>query len=103
MLAQFVTILSTALLSSLLTLALAYWWIDRHLKRRLERRWSQLQEELGAELQERVRRGVVEGVASIPSAEVLKGTGQALSATAGDLVRSGLDAFLGGRTGDRDE
>ena len=103
MLVQFVTILSTAVLSSLLTLALVYWWIDRHLKRRLERRWSEMQEELGAELQERVRRGVVEGVASIPSAEVLKGTGQALSVSAGELVRSGLDAFLGSRSSDGDD
>jgi hypothetical protein len=89
MLVQLFTILSTAVLSSLLTLALAYWWIDRLLRRRLERRMDELQEELGAALQERVRRGVVEGVASIPSTAVLKGTGQTLTATAGDLLRGG--------------
>ena len=103
MLVQLFTILSTAVLSSLLTLALAYWWIDRHLRRRLERRMDELQEELGAALQERVRRGVVEGVASIPSTAVLKGTGQTLTATAGDLVRGGLSSFLGTSADDPDD
>ena len=103
MLIELITILSTAVLSSLLTLGLAYWWIDRHLRRRIERRFDELQEELGAALQERVRKGVVEGVASIPSTEVLKGTGQTLTATAGDLVRSGLSTFLGTDSGDTDD
>ena len=103
MLVQLITILSTAVLSSLLTLVLAYWWLDRHLRQRLEHRMEELQEELGVALQERVRRGVVEGVASIPSTEVLKGTGQTLTATAGDLVRSGLSTFLGTGSDDSDE
>jgi len=94
MLLQFFTVLLTAVLSSVLTLALAYWFVDRRLKRRLEQRMTELQEEFGTMIQERVRRGVVEGVASIPSAEVLKGTGQTLSATAADLVRNSLDTLL---------
>jgi len=100
MLVQLITILSTAVLSSVLTLALAYWFVEKHLKRRFELRLKELQEELGSALQERVKQGVVEGVASIPSTEVLKGTGQALSATAGDLVRSGLETLLGSGSGD---
>ena len=100
MLFELFSILLTALLSSVLTLALAYWLVERHLKRRLDLRLKELQEEFGAALQERVRRGVVEGVASIPSTEVLRGTGQTLSAVAGDLVRSGLDSLLGGGSGD---
>jgi len=103
MLLQFFTILLTAVLSSVLTLALAYWIVNRRLKRRLEQRWNELQEEFGTMIQERVRRGVVEGVASIPSTEVLKGTSQALTATAGDLVKSGLDTLLGGGSGDSND
>ena len=103
MLLDLLSILATALLSSILTLALAYWLIERHLRRRFERRLAVLREELGAEVQERVRRGIVEGVASLPSAEVLKGTGQTLTATAGGLVKSGLDTLLGARSQDTDD
>ena len=103
MLLHLFTILLTAGLSSVLTLALAYWLVEKHLKRRLELQMKELQEELGSALQERVRQGVVEGVASIPSTEVLKGTSQALTATAGDLVKSGLDTLLGGGSGDSND
>jgi hypothetical protein len=103
MLLELVTILSTAVLSSVLTLALAYWLIETHLKRRVELRVKELQEELGSIIQERVRRGVVEGVASIPSTEVLKGTGQTLSATAADLVRNSLDSLLRGGSNDSED
>lgn len=103
MLVQLFTILSTAVLSSVLTLALAYWLVVKYFRRRLELRLDELQEELGSALQERVKQGVVEGVASIPSTEVLKDTGQTLSATAGDLVRSGLDTLLGSGPGEADD
>jgi hypothetical protein len=103
MLLQLLTILSTAVLSSLLTLALAYWYFDRRLKRRLDQRLSELQEEFGSVIQERVRRGVLEGVASIPSAEVLKDTGQTLSTAAGDLVRSSLGTLLRGSSADPED
>ena len=103
MLLQLLTILSTAVLSSLLTLALAYWYFDRRLKRRLDQRLTELQEEFGSVIQERVRRGVLEGVASIPSAEVLKDTGQTLSAAAGDLVRNSIGTLLGGSSADPED
>lgn len=103
MLVQLLTILLTAVLSSLLTLGLAYWYFDRRLKRRLDQRLTELQEEFGSVIQERVRRGVLEGVASIPSAEVLKDTGQTLSTAAGDLVRNGLGTLLGGSSADPED
>ena len=103
MLLQLLTILSTAVLSSLLTLVLAYWYFDRRLKRRLDQRLTELQEEFGSVIQERVRRGVLEGVASIPSAEVLKDTGQTLSAAAGDLVRNSLGTLLRGSSADPED
>ena len=103
MLLQLLTILSTAVLSSLLTLALAYWYFDRRLKRRLDQRLTELQEEFGSVIQERVRRGVLEGVASIPSTEVLKDTGQTLSGAAGDLVRNSLGTLLRGSSADPED
>ena len=45
----------------------------------------------------------MEGVASLPSTEVLRGTGQTLTSTAGDLVKSGLDTLLGGRGEDPED
>ena len=80
-----VAILLTALLSSVFTLGLALLIFHRYLKRRLESEIDRLSREWGETIQERVRRGVVEGVKSIPSAE-----------TAIGLVRSGLDTLIGG-------
>jgi hypothetical protein len=103
MLLQLLVILLTALLSSVLTLLLAYWLFQKRLRRRLELRLKELQEELGAAVQDRVRRGVVEGISSISSPEVLRGTRRALTATASDLMRSGLDTLLGGSSGDPED
>lgn len=80
-----VTILLTALLSSIFTLLLALLVFHRYLKRRLESEIDRLTRQWGETIQERVQRGVLEGVKSIPSTE-----------TAVGLVRSGLDTLLGG-------
>jgi len=80
-----VVILLTALLSSVFTLGLALLVYQRYLKRRLESEIDRLSREWGETIEERVRRGVVEGVKSLPSTE-----------TAIGLVRSGLDTLMGG-------
>ena len=98
-----------AMLSSALTLSLAFYFFERRykdqLRREIEERADetieQLRQVLDAEVEkagdmveERVRQGVLKAVASIPSSEVLQGTTQNVVQTGVDLVEAGLNTFL---------
>jgi hypothetical protein len=79
------TIFVTALLSSILTLGLAYFLYQRRLKNDLEARLN----ELSGEFKERVRQGVIEaGMELLPKfrAEVREGFKEAIS----DTVKSNI-------------
>ncbi len=96
MLIELLTIALTALLSSLLTLGLAQRLFERSYKKQLEERLTALVSELGSVIEERVRRGVLDAVAEIPSAEVL-GKATRTAARAGtSLLEGGLSALLSG-------
>lgn len=83
-------VLLTALLSSLFTLGLGYWVFDRHLKQRLldeiDHHVDAAVEEMGREVEARVKQGVVDGVASLPSTEVLAGAGRTAARSGVDMV-----------------
>lgn len=100
MLVQILLMLLTAVLSSALTLGAAWWLWDRRLRRRLESRFAELREELGEELGEtiriKVRQGVLDAVAAIPSGELLRNTQRGITDTAVGIVRGGLSSLLGG-------
>ena len=49
----------------------------------------------GETIRERVRQGILDGVSSIPSTDVLRGTQRTVTSTAADLLRGGLAALLG--------
>ena len=74
---QLLLVVVTALLSSLLTLGLGYYIFERYLKddllRHIDEHVDEAIEELGREIEIRVKQGVVDGVASIPSSEVIAG------------------------------
>lgn len=104
----FALALLTALLSSSLTWALAYWLYRRHLERRL----VQLREELAEELEARVRSGAIAaGEELLPEfrREVSEGFREALRSVAGadvarnvaktgaEIVGGGLDTLFGPR------
>ncbi len=105
-------ILASASLSSLLTLALGFYLFDRHYKKRLlleidaraetyRQRFQQVLdgevEKLGETVETRVRQGVLDAVASLPSTEVIQGTTQSVVQTGVDIVEAGLSTFLGQR------
>ncbi len=107
---QALLILASASLSSLLTLALGFYLFDRHYKRRLMAELDQRAdayrqsfqevlddeaEKIGQTIETRVRRGVLDAVASLPSSEVIKDTTQSVVRTGVDLVEAGLSTFLG--------
>ncbi len=109
---QALLILASAALSSLTTLALGYYLFESRYKPRLmaevdqraeayRRRFQEVldaeAEKLGETLETRVRQGVLDAVASLPSSEVIQGTTQTVVQTGVDLVEAGLSTFLGTR------
>lgn len=96
-------ILVSAGLSSFLTLGLIYYFFQTSWRPRLERELRAREEaldrklaEFGDEVEERVRRGVLSGVASIPSTEVMREGTRSLAKTGMEIMEVGLDTLLGG-------
>ena len=58
-------------------------------------------ENVGKTIEIRVRQGVLDAVASLPSSEVIQGTTQSVVRTGVDLVEAGLSTFLGARKPDK--
>ncbi len=107
---QALMILGGAVLSSVLTLALAYYFFEHRYKQRLLKEIDQLAdaqrqrfkevldeevEKAGETIETRVRQGVLDAVASLPTSEVIQETTQSVVRTGVDLVEAGLSTFLG--------
>ena len=95
MIENLVLVLLTAVLSCALTLGSAWLFYRRKLQPDLERKIEETMGELAQRVGEKVRQGVLDGVASIPSTEVLRGTQRSVVKTAADLIEDGLSALLG--------
>lgn len=106
MISQALTIVATALLSSALTVGLLWWLYQRRLKAELEAQGQRILADVEARLQaalaalgevveERVKQGLIRGVAAIPSSEVLSDTTRSAARTGADLASRGLAALLG--------
>jgi len=99
MLTDILLVVVTALLSSACTLGAAWWLWERRLRSRLDHRIAELRgevnEELGETIRRQVRQGILDGVAAIPSGELLRNTQRGLTDTAAELVRGGLSSILG--------
>ncbi|MEL7058674.1 MAG: hypothetical protein AAGN46_01470 [Acidobacteriota bacterium] len=86
--------LAVALVSSIatacVTIALISRWIDSTLRPRLEdelaQRLEEIRRELGDEVERRVKRGVLDAVASLPSREVIAGTTRSVARTGAELL-----------------
>ena len=110
---QVLVIAASALLSSGLTLTLAFLLFDRSYKRRLQREIDErlaafvrdLQRAIDQEvvkagdlIETRVRQGMLEAIANIPSPQVIQKTTDTVVKTGVDLVEAGLNTFLGGKS-----
>ncbi len=82
----FITIIATALLSSLITLSVGYFVFRKHYEKSLSNSIERFKKEVGDEIEIRVKKGVVEGVKSIPSRDMIKDTTM-------NLAKTGLDIF----------
>lgn len=89
-----ISIIATALLSSLLTLGIAHYIFQKRFKHRLEQGVTdaieRFKEEVGPEIEARVKQGVVEGIKSLPSREMLRDTTRTIAKTGLDIVGDGL-------------
>ena len=108
MIAIGLNVILTAILSSLLTWLVAYWFFRAHLEKRLDEQVRKLQTEFeervkngvkaaGLELlpalREQVRQGFIDAVNQSTAAGFVEETARAVSTGAG-LVESGLNALL---------
>ena len=94
---QSLIVIITALLSSIFTVVLAWYVYKRYLARSVEAQLDARLEELGELIESRVRKGVLDAVASIPSTEVLRGATDTVAKTGATLIQEGLNTLLGGR------
>jgi len=90
-------VLVTAALSSVCTLLLARRAFRRRYLPRIQQEVDRTLERLGDVVEERVRKGVVDGLTSLPSPELVRRTREAVTDAAGELVRGGLSSLLGDR------
>lgn len=88
------TIVATALLSSLLTLGVAHLFFQKRLKSRYEAGLADAIErfkaEVGPEIEARVKQGVLEGIKSLPSREMLRDTTRTIAKTGLDIMGDSL-------------
>lgn len=103
LLLQFLLVVLTAVLTSVLTLALARRQFERLYRQELEERLKLALDEVGQVIEDRVRKGVLDAVAEIPSSEMIQNASRTVARTGASLVEGGLSALLGGsRTRRRD-
>ena len=108
MLAQILLALLAAVASSALTLGVAYYLFRTRWRPRLEAELTAREKELdaklaafGERLEAHVRKGIVDGVAALPSSDVIREDTRSLAKTGVEIVSAGLDSLLGGGRRDR--
>lgn len=98
MLSQLSIVIGTALLSSLFTLGIGYLVLHRYMRSQFEAGLREairrINAEVGPEIEARVKKGVRDGVKSLPSREVLKETTRNMARTGAELVNEGIKPFL---------
>lgn len=98
MLSQFGVVIATALLSSVFTLGIGYVVLHRYMRKQFEAGLKEairrINAEVGPEIESRVKKGVRDGVKSLPSREVLKETTWNMARTGAELVNEGIKPFL---------
>ncbi|HET8707176.1 MAG TPA: hypothetical protein VFM46_12815 [Pseudomonadales bacterium] len=93
-------VIATAILSSATTLGLAYWVFKRYLQNELEAKLQKLKDDVGDVIEVRVRKGFLDGVSSLYSAEGIRDTTRNMAKTGVTLVNDRLNSILGKRRRD---
>ncbi|HVL00756.1 MAG TPA: hypothetical protein VM553_13130 [Dongiaceae bacterium] len=100
--ANLLALVGVALLSSLFTLAVAYYALQKQIKARYDAAVKdaidRFKAEVGPEIEQRVKQGMLDGVKSLPSREVLLDTTRTFAKTGLDLVGDSLKMATRSRT-----
>jgi type II secretory pathway pseudopilin PulG len=103
MLDQIIMIVATAVLSSLLTVALAVLLfrgyaarVEERLEQRLHERLAQAAEEVGETIEARLRKVVRDAVGDFKAASLAAGATRTVATTGAELVQEGLRILMGG-------
>ena len=83
-------VVATAVLSSMITLGVGFVLLRTSFDNKLHESIERFKQEVGAEVEFRVKKGVVEGIKSLPSKDVLKDTTMSLAKTSLDIFGDGL-------------
>lgn len=98
-------VVATAVLSALVTLTALALWMNLHVRPRvaqdletlLREQAEQAADLMAAKVEEAVRRGIVDGVTSLPTREVLQGTTRNIARTSVEIVEERLGQLFGRR------
>lgn len=97
MLQAIIVILATALLSSAITLACAWFWLERRWRIEMENRLRDLHDDIGHTVEVRTRRAVAEALADLNAGDVLRDATWKAARSGSDLLSEGLTAIFGKR------
>jgi len=87
--------LGTAILSSILTLAMVRWWLRRSGAPLWEQQIDALHESIARTVDVRVKRAIIESLSEAGQEEVLRESGWKAARTGSDLISESLQALLG--------
>lgn len=87
--------LGTAILSSILTLAIVRWWLRRQGAPLWEQHIDALHESIARTVEVRVKRAVIESLSETRQDEELRDSTWKAARTGGELINESLQALLG--------
>ena len=87
--------LGTAILSSILTLAMVRWWLRRSGAPLWELQIDALHESIARTVDVRVKRAIIESLSEAGQEEVLRESGWKAARSGSDLISESLQALLG--------
>ena len=94
---QIVWMLLSAVLASVFTIGAAWLWWRKSLSKEIDQLLNEKSTALSEEIERRVRQGIIDGVSSIPSAEVLENATRTATRTGAAIIGEGLSTLLGRR------
>ena len=92
---QIVWMLLSAVLASVFTIGAAWLWWRNSLSKEIDQLLDEKSTALSEEIERRVRQGIIDGVSSIPSAEVLESATRTATRTGAAIIGEGISALLG--------
>lgn len=95
MLEPLIIIIATALLSSGITLACAWWFFQRMWRQEMERRLRDLHDDIGRTVEVRVKRAVADAMADFNTGDVLREATWKAARSGSDLLSDSFSAILG--------